>query len=203
MDGNSLGLPSREAEGAVLQALDEWRRRGRRVGWRGRLPGSPWESVWAELQAELMGAHPDEVVATASTTVNLHNLVATFYRPKGRGGGCWPTSSTSPPTSTPSRARCASTAWTRRRTCGWCAAATGARLDEDDIVAAMTDEVALVVLPGVLYRSGQLLDMERLTAEAHARGILIGFDSATRRGRCRTGSPPGTSTSPFGARTST
>ena len=40
----------------------------------------------------------------------------------------------------------------------------------------MTDDVALVFLPSVLYRSGQLLDMERLTRAAHERGLLIGFD---------------------------
>jgi kynureninase len=51
-------------------------------------------------------------------------------------------------------------------------------IDEDDIIAAMTDRVALVVLPAVLYRSGQLLDLERLTSAAHARSIPIGFDCA-------------------------
>ena len=40
----------------------------------------------------------------------------------------------------------------------------------------MTDDIALILLPSVLYRSGQILDMERLTAEAHKRGIHIGFD---------------------------
>jgi kynureninase len=40
----------------------------------------------------------------------------------------------------------------------------------------MKDEVALIVLPSVLYRSGQILDIKRLTEEAHKRGILIGFD---------------------------
>jgi kynureninase len=52
----------------------------------------------------------------------------------------------------------------------------GRTLEEDDLIAAMSDEVALVVLPAVLYRSGQLLDLERLTRAAHARGIAIGFD---------------------------
>ncbi|MCK9918199.1 kynureninase, partial [Microbacteriaceae bacterium K1510] len=52
----------------------------------------------------------------------------------------------------------------------------GRFIEEADIIAAMTDEIALIILPTVLYRSGQLLDIERLTAEAHARGILIGFD---------------------------
>jgi kynureninase len=49
-------------------------------------------------------------------------------------------------------------------------------LSEDEIISQMTDEVALILLPSVLYRSGQLLNMEKLTNEAHARGILIGFD---------------------------
>ncbi|MDP4171900.1 MAG: kynureninase, partial [Bacillota bacterium] len=53
----------------------------------------------------------------------------------------------------------------------------GRFLEEADIIDAMTEEVALVVLPTVLYRSGQLLDIENLTTEAHRRGILIGFDA--------------------------
>jgi kynureninase len=59
----------------------------------------------------------------------------------------------------------------------------GRTIEEDDVLAAMDDpNVALVWLPSVLYRSGQLLDMERLTREAHARGLLIGFDCAHSAG---------------------
>jgi kynureninase len=54
----------------------------------------------------------------------------------------------------------------------------GRTIEEDDLVAAITGEVALVLLPSVLYRSGQLLDIPRLTAAAHAQGALIGFDCA-------------------------
>jgi kynureninase len=52
----------------------------------------------------------------------------------------------------------------------------GRTIDEDDVIAAMDDRTTLVVLPSVLYRSGQLLDLERLTRAAHERDILIGFD---------------------------
>lgn len=52
----------------------------------------------------------------------------------------------------------------------------GYTLSEDDIIAAMTDDVAIIVLSSVLYRSGQLLDLKKLTTAAHERGILIGFD---------------------------
>ena len=54
----------------------------------------------------------------------------------------------------------------------------GRTIAEDDLIAAITDEVALLLLPSVLYRSGQLLDIPRLTAAAHAAGALIGFDCA-------------------------
>src|SRR5699024_9308350 len=52
----------------------------------------------------------------------------------------------------------------------------GDTIQEEDIVKAMTDDIALIILPSVLYRSGQLLDIEKLTKEAHQRGIKIGFD---------------------------
>jgi kynureninase len=54
----------------------------------------------------------------------------------------------------------------------------GFTLDARDIVAAMTEEVQMIVLPSVLYTSGQLLDMAALTTEAHRRGIVIGFDGS-------------------------
>ena len=52
----------------------------------------------------------------------------------------------------------------------------GHTIKEDDIIQEMTDDIALIILPSVLYRSGQIVDMERLTKEAHQRGIKIGFD---------------------------
>ena len=79
LDGNSLGLASEDAESAVLAALSDWKQYGI-DGW---LSGDrPWFTVGEELgarQAGLMGALPHEVVVTGSTTVNLHALVSTFY----------------------------------------------------------------------------------------------------------------------------
>jgi kynureninase len=52
----------------------------------------------------------------------------------------------------------------------------GKTISEDDIIEAMTDDVAVALFPSVLYRSAQLLDMKRLTEAAHKKGIIIGFD---------------------------
>jgi kynureninase len=84
LDGNSLGLLSRDAEAATLAALDEWKR----LAIDGWLRADPdWFTIGERLgalMAPLVGAGEDEVVVTGTTTVNLHNLVATFYQPAGR-----------------------------------------------------------------------------------------------------------------------
>src|SRR5690348_1264736 len=81
LDGNSLGLLSRDAEAAALAALASWKEHGI-DGWLQADP--PWFTLGEQLGARLaplVGADPASVVVTGTTTVNLHNLVATFYRP--------------------------------------------------------------------------------------------------------------------------
>ena len=81
MDGNSLGLLSRDAEESLLRVLTEWKELGI-DGWTQAAP--PWFYLSEELSAKLaalVGAEPEEVIITGSTTSNLHNLMAGFYRP--------------------------------------------------------------------------------------------------------------------------
>jgi kynureninase len=176
MDGNSLGLASRDAEAALLKALSDWKNYGI-DGWTSG--DRPWyymaESLGA-LQADLMGATPEELVVTGSTTVNLHALVATFYRPAGHRTKILADELNFPSDIYALRSQVALKGQDPEAGLVLAKSRDGRTLDEADLIAAMTDEVALVVLPGVLYRSGQLLDMERLTRAAHERGILIGFD---------------------------
>jgi kynureninase len=54
----------------------------------------------------------------------------------------------------------------------------GRTLSESAIIESMTTEVALAVFPSVIYRSGQLLDLERIVSEGRARGVLVGFDGS-------------------------
>ncbi|HPD98311.1 MAG TPA: hypothetical protein PLP89_08310 [Synergistales bacterium] len=81
MDGNSLGLCPKDSGEAVKRALDEWEC----LGIRGWLEGNPpWFEIserTGAMAASIVGAGPDEVVMTGTTTVNLHSLVSTFYRP--------------------------------------------------------------------------------------------------------------------------
>lgn len=176
MDGNSLGLLSRDAEAAVLTALDEWKRLGV-GGWLSADP--PWFYLGEELgklSASLVGAKADEVVVTGATTVNLHNLVTTFYHPEGARRRILATELDFPSDLYALQSQIALHRGDVARDLIVVPSRDGRTVDEDDIIAALDEEVALALLPSVYYRSGQLLDMQRLAAAARERGIVMGFD---------------------------
>lgn len=176
LDGNSLGLLSRRAEKSVWDVLDDWRERGI-DGWtEGKRPWFTMAERLGAMTAPLVGADAEEVVVTGSTTVNLHQLLATFYRPEGAR-----TRILADVLNFPSdiyamqsqlRLHGLNPAEHLRRV----ESEDGYSLDEQAIIEAMDDDVAVVVLSAVLYRSGQLLDIERVTRAARERGVLIGWD---------------------------
>ncbi len=176
MDGNSLGLLSKDGEAAAKRITEEWKSLGIE-GWLGG--ETPWlgyaEALGAAV-APLVGASPDEVVATGSTTVNLHALVATFYQPVGTRTKLLADNLTFPSDVYALRSQVAMRGLDPERHLVFAPARDGRYLDEDGIISQMNEEVAVAVLPSVLYRSGQLLDVARLTDEAHRHGILIGLD---------------------------
>ncbi|MGV3262261.1 kynureninase [Cytobacillus oceanisediminis] len=176
LDGNSLGLLSKRAEKSLLDLLDSWKHHAI-DGW--TEGDNPWfylsEKLGKEL-APIVGAHPEEVIVSGSTTVNLHQLVSTFYKPEGKRTKILADELNFPSDIYALQSQVKLKGYDPDEHLVQVKSADGHTLKEEDIVAAMTDEIALIILPGVLYRSGQVLDMEYLTAEAHKRGIEIGFD---------------------------
>ena len=178
MDGNSLGLLSRRAERTLLDALGDWREFGI-GGWtRGERPWFYLSERLGEMVAPLVGAASEEVVMTGSTTVNIHQLVSTFYRPEGERIKILATELDFPTDIYALQSQLRLRGLEPTEHLVEVESREGRTIDEEDVIAAMTEEVALVLMPTVLYRSGQLLDIERLTREAHERGIVIGFDAA-------------------------
>ncbi|MFS0861888.1 kynureninase [Fredinandcohnia sp. 179-A 10B2 NHS] len=176
MDGNSLGLLSKRAEATLLNSLEDWKQYGI-DGWtQGKQPWFFMSEKLGELLAPLVGALPEEVIVTGSTTVNLHQLVSTFYKPNGKRTKILADELNFPSDIYALQSQLRIHGYDPEEHLVRVKSRDGRYLEEDDIIHAMTDEVAMVVLPTVLYRSGQILDMKRLTEEAHKRGILIGFD---------------------------
>ncbi|NWQ41676.1 kynureninase [Bacillus sp. EB106-08-02-XG196] len=176
MDGNSLGLLSKRAERTLLESLNDWKEHGI-DGWtKGKHPWFFLSEKLGEMMAPLVGASANEVIVTGSTTVNLHQLVATFYKPDGKKSKILADELTFPSDIYALQSQLRIHGFEPDTHLIRVKSRDGRYLDEADIIEAMTEDIALIILPTVLYRSGQILDMKRLTAEANKRGILIGFD---------------------------
>ena len=174
MDGNSLGPVSRDAERTLTRVREEWRT----VAIEGWTDGDPPWFGYAERLgdrlADLVGATPAECVVANSTTVNIHALVDTFLE----SGKVVVNELDFPSDHYALRAQL------RRRGLDpddhlvVVDSRDGRTIEEADVVAALDDDVELLFMPSVLYRSGQLFDVERLTEAAHDHGALAGFDLA-------------------------
>lgn len=177
LDGNSLGPLSRRAEASVARVLQEWRTAGI-AGWTdGQPPWVTWSEALSARIAPLVGASPTEVAVTGSTTGNLHQLLATLFSPQPGGREVILAdelnfSSDLHAIASHLRLRGLSPDRHLRKV----PSRDGRTLAEDDIIAALAEDVQLVVLPTVLFVSGQLLDTARINREAQARGIVLGWD---------------------------
>lgn len=182
LDGNSLGLLSADAENSVLNVLNEWKN----MGIKGWLDGkTPWfylaeEMGW--LAAPLVGADKNELIFTGTTTVNLHALLSTFYKPEGSKTKILADTLNFPSDIYALKGQIKSHGLNPDNELILAQSPDGYTLSEQTIVDLMTDDVALVLLPSVLFSSGQLLDMAYLTHEAHKRNIIIGFDCSHSAG---------------------
>jgi kynureninase len=179
--GHSLGLAPLAARAAVQEELDDWERLavlGHHVS---RRPWIDYAELLRPALAALVGAHPDEVVAMNSLTVNLHLLLASFYRPQGRRRCI-----------VVERGAFSSDRHAVVSQLEWHGLAADALIEiapatDSDIIdeaaveqllAERGNEVALVLWPGVQYLTGQAFDMARIARAAHAAGAVCGFDLA-------------------------
>jgi kynureninase len=176
LDGNSLGLLSRRAEAHLQRVLDEWRTLGI-DGWTRASP--PWlglsESI-AKGLAPLLGAVPEEIALTGSTTTNLHQLLATLFDPVAPRKIIVADELNFPSDLHALQSHLHQRGLDPAKNLRLVKSRDGRTLRLEDIVAAFTPDVQLAVLPAVLFTSGQLLDLAAITREAQARGILVGFD---------------------------
>lgn len=176
MDGNSLGLCSKDAEAALLDMLRVWKESGILI-W--NVEGGRYyrySHVLAELLAPLIGALPEEICIAGNTTLNIHQTISTFYKPNANRYKILVDDLNFPTDIYAVHSQVLQKGLDPAAAVKVVQSSDGKYIDEDAIIAAMTEDVALVLLPAVLYRSAQLLDMPRLSAEARKRGIFIGWD---------------------------
>lgn len=184
--GNSLGLQPKTAPALVQQELDAWRDLAVDAHFNKEPSWYAYHEVFTETGAQLVGARPGEVVMMNSLTVNLHLLMVSFYQPRGRRTKILMEDPAFPSDTYAIK--------THLRTRGLdpdqhlliikpqIGQHTIAFIDIHAMLDEHGDEIALVLLGGVNFFTGQVFDMARITDLAHAQGCTVGFDLAHAAG---------------------
>jgi len=180
--GNSLGLMPKAARAIVEEELDNWAKLGVDAH---HAAGTPWytyQEALREPTSRLVGAKPLEVICMNSLTVNLHLMMATFYRPTKSRFKILMEEPAFPSDTYAIKTQIAHHGLDPRD------ALTLARPRKNeftirvediiDLIEKDADQLALVMLPGVNFFTGQLFDIETITAAARKHDIVVGFDLA-------------------------
>lgn len=176
MDGNSLGLMSIDAKNKMLEVMTDWEKEGIKIWGVKDEKYFLYPQKIGRMMASLIQADPEEVIALGSITSNIHQALLTFYHPTAERHKIlvddlnFPTDRYAVQSVLDIKGHSNSLKSIASR--------DGKTLCEGDIIDSLTEDVAIVLLPAVLYRSAQLLDMEKITSVAQDRGIIVGWDLA-------------------------
>lgn len=184
--GNSLGLQPKTAKGYIDQELKDWATLGVEGHFHAQNPWMPYHELLTGAMAELVGAKPLEVVVMNTLSVNLHLMMASFYWPTPARYKILIESDAFPS----DRYAVASQAhfhghdpaqailnWRPRP------GETLLRMEDlEDLLAREGESIALVLLGGVNYYTGQAFDLKKITALGHGYGCKVGFDLAHAAG---------------------
>lgn len=184
--GNSLGLQPKSVREAIDQELNDWAKYGVEGHFDAKNPWFGYHHFLTENAANVVGAKPSEVVIMNNLTVNLHLMMVSFYQPTATRykiimeAAAFPSDLYAMETQVkhhhlnPDEAIIELKPREGEHT-----------LRTEDIIAtinANADSLALVMLGGVNYYTGQVFDMKAIAAAAHAVGAYAGFDLAHAAG---------------------
>ena len=184
--GNSLGLQPVGTADAVMTELRRWAELGVAGHFTGDLAWAPYHELLTDRMAAVVGGRRHEVVVMNSLTVNLHLLMISFYRPTPKRHKVLIEAQAFPSDHFAVESQIRQRGLDPASSLVVVEPRPGeATLDRDDLLATIADcgdELALVLLPGVQYYTGQVLPIAELTAAAHAVGAIAGFDLAHAAG---------------------
>ncbi|WBB54622.1 kynureninase [Verrucosispora sp. WMMD573] len=184
--GNSLGLQPRATRDELLADLDAWSRLGVEGHLAADRPWLPYHELLTAPAARLVGALPTEAVVMNSLTVNLHLLMVSFYRPVGGRTRIVIEDAAFPSDSYAVRSQARFHGLDPDTTIVRLAPRPGEdTLRTEDVTGYLTAEgetVALVLLGGVNYLTGELMDIPAITAAGRAAGAVVGWDLAHAAG---------------------
>jgi kynureninase len=184
--GNSLGLLPRRTSKYVDEELEKWRQLAVKAHFSGENPWMPYHELLAEPMARLVGASSTEVVTMNSLTVNLHLMMVSFYRTTRERHRILLEEHAFPSDDYALESQAVVHGFDPAEALVRVRLAPGKHTIETaevaDVLEREGESIALVLLPGIQYYSGQAFDVEAITRLAHAKGCVVGFDMAHAAG---------------------
>ena len=180
--GNSLGLMPKSARQVIDQELDDWAKLGVDAHLEGKTAWYSYHETLREPTARLIGAKPVEVICMNSLTVNLHLMMATFYRPTKSRFKILMEDPAFPSDTYAIKTQIVHHGFDPEETLVLARPRKGEfAVRQEDIEAALemhADQLAVVIIGGVNFFTGQLFDIPKITAAAQKRGVTVGIDLA-------------------------
>lgn len=186
LTGNSLGLQPKSIKDYIQEELDAWAKYGVEGHFLAKKPWFSYHEFLTNKAATIVGAKPEEVVVTHSLTTNLHLLMVSFFKPEGKRKKIICEAKAFPSDAYALESQVKFHGLNLEEDLIEIAPRDGEHLiNEEDIlnkIAEVGDELAMVMIGGVNYYTGQLFDMKKITEAGHAVGAKVGFDLAHAAG---------------------
>ena len=187
--GNSLGLQPKSAQTIIQEVMDDWANMAVEGHFYAEKPWFDYHKLFKKDAAMLAGCKESEVVIMNSLTVNLHLLMVSFYQPKGKRIKILCEEKAFPSDQYVLETQVKFHGFNPEEAIVEVGPKPGKwTIDEEDIlnkIEELGDELALVMMGGVNYYTGQVIDMKKITAAAQAKGALVGWDLAHAYGNIK------------------
>ncbi|MCB0430686.1 MAG: kynureninase [Flavobacteriales bacterium] len=183
--GNSLGLQPKTAEAHIHEVLNSWKTLAVDGHFRGDNPWMTYHEQMAAPLARIVGAQPSEVTVMNTLTVNLHLLMVSFYRPTKQRYKIMIEEGAFPSDQYAVKSQLRFHGFDDKEGLIELKRTAGDILKTEDILQCIDDhkdEIALILLGGINYYTGQVFDMEAITRKGHEAGCVVGLDLAHAAG---------------------
>jgi kynureninase len=180
--GNSLGLQPKQTKNHINQELEDWANLGVEGHFEAKNPWLPYHEFLTESMAEIVGAKPIEVVIMNTLTTNLHLLMVSFYQPTRTKFKIVIESDAFPSDRYAVETQLKFHGFDPTESLiEWSPRAGETLLNIDDLASILDtqgDEIALLLIGGVNYYTGQYLDLKKIAKLGHQYGCKVGIDLA-------------------------
>ena len=180
--GNSLGLQPKKTKEYIIQEIDDWKTHAVEGHFHAKNPWLPYHEMLSTSYSKLIGAKSSEVIAMNTLTVNLHLMMVSFYKPEKNKFKILIEKDAFPSDIYAVESQIKFHGFKADEALIKLEPRKGEYFirqeDIEKIIKENSNEIALILIGGVNYYTGQLFDMQKITKVGHEHGIVVGFDLA-------------------------